>query len=102
MHHPALALITREIRITLRGRTLPMVLIACRVLLFIGAVVMLAHDPASWPDIASRSALARPRVVSSSLRVAMYDGHIVPPSVLRQAPTPLHISTADAKPLCCS
>lgn len=43
MHHPALALVTREIRVTLRGRTLPMVLIACSVLLFIGAVVMIAN-----------------------------------------------------------
>ena len=35
---------------------------------------------------------------AASSRVAMYDGHIVPSSVLRHAPTPLHISTAPPKP----
>ena len=54
--------------------------------------------PSSWPLIASRSALARPRTVSFSLRVAMYDGHMVPEPTLRQAPTPLHCSTAAWKP----
>ena len=48
--------------------------------------------------MASRSTLARPRVVCCSSCVAMYDGHIVPSIVLRQAPTPLHISTAPPKP----
>src|SRR6266571_2453275 len=53
---------------------------------------------ASRPVIARRSVFARPRVTSFSSRVAMYDGHIVPSSFLRQAPTPLHISTARPKP----
>ena len=48
------------------------------------------------PDIAARSRLARPRVECSSSRVAIKEGHIVPSS-LRQAPIPLHISTAPAK-----
>ena len=52
----------------------------------------------SWPVIARRSTLARPRVECASSRVAMYDGHIVPSRVLRQAPTPLHASTARPKP----
>src|SRR5262245_4593122 len=52
------------------------------------------------PESTARSALARPRVVCSSSRVAMYDGHIVPSSFFRQTPTPLHISTAAAKPPC--
>src|SRR5262245_54563233 len=52
------------------------------------------------PDSTARSALARPRVECSSSRVAMYDGHMVPSSFLRQTPTPLHISTAAAKPPC--
>ena len=43
MHHPALALVTRDLRLTLRGRTLPMVLIACSALLFIGALLMIAN-----------------------------------------------------------
>src|SRR6266850_7117635 len=50
------------------------------------------------PDSTARSALARPRVECSSSRVAMYEGHIVPSSFLRQTPTPLHISTDAAKP----
>ena len=52
------------------------------------------------PESTARSALARPRVECSSSFVAMYDGHIVPSSVLRQAPTPLHISIEAAKPPC--
>ena len=52
----------------------------------------------SWPVIARRSTLARPRVECASSRVAMYEGHIVPSPVLRQAPTPLHASTARPKP----
>ena len=51
----------------------------------------------SAPDIAARSAFALPRVECSSSRVTMYDGHIVPPSTLRHAPCPLHISIAWAK-----
>src|SRR2546428_11147063 len=54
----------------------------------------------SRPDSTARRALARPRVECSSSFVAMYDGHIVPSSVLRHTPTPLHISTAAAKPPC--
>ena len=54
--------------------------------------------PAAGPVIASRSTLARPRVECFSSRVAMYDGHIVPSSVLRQAPSPLHMSTAPPMP----
>src|SRR5512138_373144 len=50
------------------------------------------------PESTARSALARPRVECSSSRVAMYEGHIVPSSFLRQTPTPLHISTAAVKP----
>ena len=46
----------------------------------------------------SRRTLARPRVECCSSRVAMYDGHIVPSSVLRHAPRPLHISMAPATP----
>jgi len=52
------------------------------------------------PESTARSALARPRVECSSSFVAMYDGHIVPSSVLRHAPTPLHISIDAAKPPC--
>src|SRR5215472_19370301 len=54
----------------------------------------------SRPDSTARSALARPRVLCSSSFVAMYDGHIVPSSFLRQTPTPLHISTDAANPPC--
>src|SRR5258705_11837350 len=50
------------------------------------------------PESTARSALARPRVECSSSRVAMYDGHMVPSSFFRHTPTPLHISTAAAKP----
>src|SRR5262245_60352614 len=52
----------------------------------------------SCPERASRSVLARPRVVCSSSRVTRYDGHIVPASNLRHAPLLLHISTALSKP----
>src|SRR5262247_1709306 len=54
----------------------------------------------TWPESTARSALARPRVECSSSFVAMYEGHIVPSIVLRQAPTPLHISIDAAKPPC--
>src|SRR5438445_11701621 len=57
-------------------------------------------DGGSRPESTARSALARPRVECSSSFVAMYDGHIVPSSVLRHAPTPLHISIDAAKPPC--
>src|SRR6266852_4626571 len=52
------------------------------------------------PESTARRALARPRVECSSSLVAMYEGHIVPSSFLRHSPTPLHISTAAAKPPC--
>ena len=52
----------------------------------------------SWPDRASRSVLARPRVRCTSSRVTRKDGHIVPASNFRQWPLLLHISTAFAKP----
>src|SRR4029434_11342916 len=51
----------------------------------------------SRPESTARSALARPRAECSSSLGALYDGHIVPSSVLRQAPTPLHISIEAAK-----
>ena len=54
--------------------------------------------PGTRPDSTARRALARPRVECSSSRVAMYEGHMVPSSVFRQTPTPLHISTAAANP----
>src|SRR5215831_4597862 len=53
----------------------------------------------SWPESASRSVLARPRVRCFSSPVARNDGHIVPASNLRQWPLLLHISTAAAKPV---
>ena len=56
----------------------------------------------SAPDIADRSAFALPRVECSSSLVAMNDGHITPPSVLRQAPCPLHISIPRANPPSCA
>lgn len=43
MHHPALALLTREVRLTLRGWTLMLVLLAVGVLLFFAAPAMLAN-----------------------------------------------------------
>ena len=49
------------------------------------------------PEMTSLNALARPRVECSSSLVAWKEGHIVP-SRFRHAPTPLHISTARAKP----
>ena len=52
----------------------------------------------NWPDRASRSVLARPRVLSFSSPVTRNDGHITPPSSLRQAPLLLHISTAPCIP----
>src|SRR6266542_6051199 len=55
-------------------------------------------EAGTLPESTARSALARPRVECSSSFVTMYEGHIVPSRPLRQAPTPLHISTAAAKP----
>src|ERR671910_3782800 len=56
----------------------------------------------SWggrvPSITDLSMLARALVVSCSSRVTMYEGHIVPPVLLRQSPLPLHSSMAFAKP----
>src|SRR5712692_8720363 len=57
-------------------------------------------DVGKRPDSTARSALARPRVECSSSFVAMYEGHIVPSSFFLHSPTPLHISTAAAKPPC--
>src|SRR5262245_39759903 len=51
----------------------------------------------SWPDNASRSEFARPRVKCCSSSVTRYEGHIVPASNFRQCPLLLHISTAAAK-----
>ena len=45
-----------------------------------------------------RRALALPRVECISSLVPIYDGHMVPVSVLRHAATPLHISIARLKP----
>src|SRR5205809_3974227 len=53
----------------------------------------------SWPENASRSVFARPRVTCFSSPVARNDGHIVPASNLRQCPLLLHISTAAANPV---
>src|SRR4029453_9527356 len=50
------------------------------------------------PESTARRALARPPVECSPSRVAMEDGHMVPSSFFRHTPTPLHISTAAAKP----
>src|SRR5579884_2047658 len=62
-------------------------------------IALLVSAPAGRrPAIAARSALARPRVLCASSHVTMNDGHIVPPCTLRQAPTPLHSSTAAASP----
>src|SRR5216684_7039743 len=52
----------------------------------------------NWPESASRSVLARPRVRCASSSVARYDGHMVPASNLRQWPLLLHISTALSYP----
>ena len=49
------------------------------------------------PLSAWRSRLARPRVECSSSRVTMKEGHMAP-SNLRQAPCPLHCSSAPARP----
>ena len=49
-------------------------------------------------DNASTSALARPRVLCSSSRVAMYDGHITPVEPLRQTPMFMHRSAAPRMP----
>src|SRR6516164_11761719 len=48
----------------------------------------------SWPDNARRRVLARPRVRCCSSLVAGNEGHMTPPSRVRQAPLLLHISTA--------
>src|SRR5215470_10761726 len=53
----------------------------------------------SWPESASRSVFARPRVKCFSSPVARNDGHMVPASNLRQWPLLLHISTAAANPV---
>src|SRR6516165_4654777 len=55
-------------------------------------------DRPSCPVSASRSVLARPRVLCCSSQVAWYDGHIVPPRFLRHSPTPAHNSTARVRP----
>ena len=47
MHHPALALLTREVRLTLRGWTLMLVLLAVGVLLFFAAPAMLTNARAA-------------------------------------------------------
>src|ERR1700742_403401 len=47
--------------------------------------------------ISSQSKCARPRVEWSSSPVAMKLGHMVPASVLRQAPTPTQRRFAEAK-----
>ena len=52
----------------------------------------------SWPEMASRSELARPRVTSRSLPVTRKEGHITPPPRLRHSPLLLHISTAPWNP----
>src|SRR5690349_21050439 len=52
----------------------------------------------SWPEIASRRELARPRVRCCSSRVARKEGHMAPPTSFRQVPLLLHISTAEPKP----
>ena len=52
----------------------------------------------NFPEIAALRTFARPRVVCSSSRVAMYEGHIAPMLSFRHAPTPLHISIAPANP----
>jgi hypothetical protein len=57
-------------------------------------------DWGTFPDNTARRALARPRVECSSSLVTMYEGHMVPSSVLRHTPTPLHISMAAANPPC--
>ena len=49
-------------------------------------------------DSASTSAFARPRVLCSSSRVAMYDGHITPVDPLRQTPMFMHRSAAPRMP----
>ena len=53
---------------------------------------------AQLPVIASRRALARPRVLCCSSRVAWYEGHIVPSRFLRHSPTPAHSSAARVRP----
>jgi hypothetical protein len=58
----------------------------------------LVRPPGMPPAIASRSTLARPRVLWVSSRVAMNDGHIVPTPSLRQAPTPVQASAAPSSP----
>ena len=49
-------------------------------------------------DSARTSALARPRVLCSSSRVAMYDGHITPVDPLRHTPMFMHRSAAPRMP----
>ena len=52
----------------------------------------------SCPDIASLSMFALPLVLSFSSLVIRNEGHITPPTNLRQAPLLLHISTAPWSP----
>ena len=47
MHHPAFALLTREVRLTLRGRTLLLVLLVVGVLLFFAAPAILTNTRAA-------------------------------------------------------
>src|SRR5262249_22583948 len=64
-----------------------------------GRIHNIAEPPAgARTESTARRALARPRVECSSSSVAMYEGHMVPSSFIRQTPIPLHISTAAAKP----
>src|ERR1700728_21798 len=49
------------------------------------------------PCMSSHNMWARPRVEWSSSPVAMKEGHMVPASVLRQAPTPTQRRVADAR-----
>src|SRR5690349_10239744 len=56
------------------------------------------NEPSVPPASASNRIRARPRVECISSRVAMYDGHIVPASVLRHLPMPTHLSAAPARP----
>ena len=46
MHHPALALLTREVRLTLRGRTLLLVLLAIGIILLFAGPAVLANSRA--------------------------------------------------------
>src|SRR4029078_9679325 len=52
----------------------------------------------SWPEMARRRELGRPRVTSRSLPVTRNDGHITLATCLRHSPLLLHISTAPWNP----